>query len=40
MIKTRLAIVAAILTIAAWHNIESDIREACGENQACIAASL
>jgi hypothetical protein len=40
MIKTRLAIIAAILAFAAWHNIESDIVESCSGNQACLAASL
>lgn len=40
MTKTRLAIAAAIVLFAAWHCTESDIREACGDNQACLAASL
>jgi hypothetical protein len=40
MLKTRLAILAALLAAAAWHQIETDIRAACGDSQACLAASL
>lgn len=40
MIKTRLAILLALLIIAAWHEIEAEIRAACGDSQACLAASL
>lgn len=40
MIKLRIAIALAIGIIAAWHNIESDIKTACNGNQACLAASL
>lgn len=40
MIKTRLAIVAAIAFFAAWHAIETDIETACKGDARCIAASL
>ena len=40
MLKTRLAILAAIALLAAWHAIESDIETACNGNARCIAASL
>ena len=40
MIKTRIAIALAIIVIAGWLSIESDIEQACGDNQACLAASL
>lgn len=38
--RAAVAILLAIAAIAAWHNIESDIRKACNGNQACLAASL
>lgn len=39
MIKLRIALFAAVC-LYGWHSIESDIRDACGDSQACIAASL
>ena len=34
------ALAAVLLTLAAWHCTEQEIRATCGENQACLAASL
>lgn len=38
--RRALALAAVLLALAAWHCTESDIQEACGDSQACLAASL
>jgi hypothetical protein len=38
--RLALTIIAALAFIAAAYSIESDARQACGNSQACLAASL
>lgn len=40
MAKPRRIIAAIIAILIAWYLIESETREACAGDQACIAASL
>lgn len=40
MAKAHRIIVAIIAILIAWYLVEADARNACGDSQACIAASL
>ena len=40
MTKKHRIVIIALAILGAWYLLEDDARDACGGNEACIAASL
>lgn len=38
--RAALSVIAIVIIFIGWYSIDTDIKEACGDSQACLAASL